>query len=187
MITTKNSKKVRWLPIYECLINPDWREQGHARVLVSREKPNGKIMFGVPMVDLYCLGVKDVMAEENTPKSKYEQFMKSIMYFDNKPVTCDINSGHTIIYSGVNYARGLGFEPHEDFEGYRHILVPEAEIKMDASVKFGKDGRPFYIQGPNDDADYILATLKRTVGEENFDFLSQADMGISNDNDQVLL
>jgi len=181
MITNKKSKKDRRLPIYECLINPDWREQGHARVLVSREKPNGKIMFGVFLVDLYCLGVKDVMAEESTPKGNYEQFIKSIMYFDNKPVTCDINSGHTIIYGGVNYARGLGFEPHEDFKECRHILIPESEIIIDPLVKFGKDGRPFYIQGPTDDADYILATLRRTVGEGNFDFLSQADMEINED------
>lgn len=178
------SKKVRSLPFYEYLINPDWQELGHARVLMSRKKSGGRVVFGLFLVDLYCLGVKDVMAEEDMPKSKYEQFMKPMMYFDEKPIRCDQNLGHTVIYGGINYARHLGFEPHEDFELAKHLLIPEAEVAIDPSVKFGKDGRPFYIEGPQDDAEYVLATLKKAVGDGNFDFLSQEDMGI-NDDDQA--
>lgn len=174
------------MPFYECLVNPDWQEQGQARVLISRKKPGGRVAFGLFLVDLYCLGVKDVMVEEDMPKSKYEQFMKPMMYFDEKPIRCDQKLGHSIIYGSINYARSLGFEPHEDFEQAKYILMPEGETAIDPSVKFGKNGRPFYIQGPHDDAEYILATLKKTVGDGNFDFLSQAEMGI-NDGDQVFL
>lgn len=174
---------IRHYPLHECLINPDWREMGHARVLVSRKKPNGRIAFGMFLVDLYCLGAKELMADENTTKSKYENFMKPMMYFDGTPVPCDPHLGHTIIYGGIRYARSLGFEPHEDFEAHKSILVPESEVAMDTSVQFGKDGKPFYVQGPEDDVDRILATLKKTVGEGNFGFVSAEDMGAGGEDD----
>ncbi len=34
----------------------------------------------------------------------------------------------------------------------------------------GKNGRPYYIAGPNDNFDFILRQLSERVGENNFDF-----------------
>ena len=173
----KDTQATQQFPLHECLINPHWREAGHARVLVSRQKPSGRIAFGAFLVDLYCLGVKEVIADDDTPMSKYES-LKPMVYMDGDPVPCDPHLGHTVIYGAVNYARQLGFEPHEDFEEGRGVLVPEQGIDVDLSVKFGKDGKPFYVQGPEDDVDHVLATLKKSVGEGNFGFISEADMGV---------
>jgi len=171
---------MRNYPLHECLINPHWREAGHARVLVSRKKPDGRIAFGAFLVDLYCLGVKEVIADEDTPKSKYES-LKPMVYMDGDPVPCDPHLGHTVIYGAVKYARSLGFEPHEDFEEGKDVLMPESAINFDLSVKFGKDGKPFYVQGPEDDVDHVLAMLKKSVGEGNFSFISEADMGVGDE------
>ncbi len=38
-------------------------------------------------------------------------------------------------------------------------------------LEFGKDGKPFYISGPRDNADRIIATLKEHVGNGNFHYL----------------
>ncbi len=178
MESSKKTKGIQTLPLHECLINPQWRDMGHARVLVSRKKPNGRLWFGMFLVDLYCLGVKEVVADEDAAKSKYEEFFKPMMYFDSVPVSCDPHLAHTIIYGGIDYARSLGFEPHEDFEKCKHILVPVSEITVDTNVKFGKDGKPFYVQGPEDDVDRILTTLKKVVGEGNFEFVSAEDIGM---------
>jgi hypothetical protein len=40
-------------------------------------------------------------------------------------------------------------------------------------VTFGQDGKPFYVNGPRDDTFGIMAKLRQTVGDENFDYLVQ--------------
>jgi hypothetical protein len=38
-------------------------------------------------------------------------------------------------------------------------------------IEFGKDGEPFYINGPYDNPEAIIAKLQETVGEGNFKYL----------------
>jgi len=37
------------------------------------------------------------------------------------------------------------------------------------STRFGHEGRPFHLNGPYDNADRALATLRRTVGDGGFE------------------
>jgi hypothetical protein len=43
-----------------------------------------------------------------------------------------------------------------------------------SAIRFGRDGKPFFVQGPHDDADAVLQTLERSVGRGNFTFLVRA-------------
>ena len=36
-------KKARSLPVYECLVNTDWKEQGVAHVMIARNHSNTNI------------------------------------------------------------------------------------------------------------------------------------------------
>lgn len=167
-------------PIHECLINPSWQEMGHARVLVSRAIPNGKIAFAIFLIDLYCLGVKDVFDLTVVRKDVYEN-MKPMMYFDAEPMNCDVHLAHTIVYGGIDYAHNLGFEPNEDFLNSSVILLPREDITSDSSVVFGKDGRPLYVEGLEDDPKLIIATLNKTVGKGNFDVVRANEFFGDND------
>jgi hypothetical protein len=63
----------------------------------------------------------------------------------------------------------LGFVPHPDFaQAQPHLgLRPEKLIP----IEFGKDGKPYYINGPYDNADRIAATLNQSVGKGNYHYL----------------
>jgi hypothetical protein len=39
-------------------------------------------------------------------------------------------------------------------------------------IVFGRQGKPFYISGPNDDPRAVVATLEATVGPGNYDYLA---------------
>jgi len=39
------------------------------------------------------------------------------------------------------------------------------------TLEFGKDGKPFFIAGHDDNIDFIVRKLERAVGEGNFHFL----------------
>ena len=74
--TFLNSKKKilksRELPIYECLINAPWRENGLATILLSRRQPDGYVLYGVYLVDILCLGLKNTFCDEDVSVRVYE-------------------------------------------------------------------------------------------------------------------
>jgi AbrB family looped-hinge helix DNA binding protein len=42
-----------------------------------------------------------------------------------------------------------------------------------SDVTFGRDGKPYYINGPRDDTYGTMAKLRRAVGDGNFDYLGR--------------
>jgi hypothetical protein len=75
------------------------------------------------------------------------------------------------VFGAVDYARSMGFEPHSDFAKGAVLLGDWEEGSSD--VTFGLDGKPFYINGPRDDTFSVMAKLRQTVGDGNFDYLVQ--------------
>src|SRR6266540_3634764 len=71
----------------------------------------------------------------------------------------------------VAYARSLGFEPAPGFEATAGQLGPWAGP---SAIGFGRHGKPFFVQGPHDNAAAILTTLERSVGRDNFHFVARA-------------
>jgi hypothetical protein len=57
----------------------------------------------------------------------------------------------------VTYARGLGFEPHPDFEAARgHLGLWHGH----GTIGFGREGRPLFVEGAADDVAGILLTCR---------------------------
>ena len=157
-------------PIIQCLIPADWRNSGLANVIITREQPDGRIVFGNFLVDIFCLGVKNCFVKANMTKSEYEaKFLAPTEEKMGPFVDCDVALAHAVVYGAVDYARSLGFEPHPDYAKCRSFLEPKERLGSLPYVEFGKDGKPFYISGPNDDAEYVLETLSQNVGEGNYD------------------
>jgi len=161
-------KNARELPVHECLINPQWKEEGMASILISRKQTDGKLAFGTFMLDTFCLGLKNTFCNANIPLDEYENTLKEKMYSLTSYIECDINLAHQIIYGAIDYARELGFKPQKDFKLSRYILEEPSEKYSAAHLEFGKDGKPFYIAGPDDNVDYIIRKLSERVGVENF-------------------
>ena len=69
----------------QCYINPDWKEMGLARVTVAKKIEKNKISAVVFLVDIFCLGVKNVMDEWNLRKSAFSMMFLPATYFDCVP------------------------------------------------------------------------------------------------------
>jgi len=156
--------KAREWAIYECVINPSWKENGLANILISRKQPDGLLIIGSYLVDTLCLGLKDTFCKVNYTAEKYETH-KTKMYRDEEPFNCDISFAHTIIYGGIDFAATFGIKPQKDFKLSKYILIEPNKIEIDKSIEFGKDGKPLYIQGPYDDPEIIMNILKKTDSE----------------------
>jgi len=109
-------------PIYECLIGSSWKKRGMANILLSRQQPDGNLIFGVYLVDIFCLGLKNTFCHANFSMSKYEEDLKVRIYREQIPVECPVDLAHQIIYGAIDYASELGFKPQKDFKLSRYIL-----------------------------------------------------------------
>lgn len=176
----KSSKSIinnaRELPIQECLINPQWKEEGMATILISRKQADGKLAFGTFMVDTFCLGLKNTFCNANITSDEYENTFKEKMYSLTSYIECDIDLAHQIIYGAIDFARELGFDPQRDFKLSRYILEEPSEKYSSDHLEFGKDGKPFYIAGPDDNAEHIIRKLSAKIGDGGFNFTAPVGM-----------
>jgi len=162
-------------PIYECLIGSSWKKQGMANILLSRQQPDGNLIFGVYLVDIFCLGLKNTFCHANFSMSNYEKDLKVKIYQEQPPVECPVDLAHQIIYGAIDYASELGFNPQKDFKLSKYILEERDKFGEITEVEFGKDGKPFYISGPDDDVQAIMRKLEAKLGPDDFHFLCPGD------------
>ncbi len=163
-------KRAAEFPVYEVWINNDWKDEGMAQIVVARQLPTLRYMLGVYLVDTYCLGLKDTFYR---PQLKYEDLEDLLSRFPAELKEAEYEDARSVVLGAIEYARKLGFEPQRDFKRTSAIIEGDRDFKRD--VTFGKDGVPFYIQGPNDDADKIMAKLKPLIKEGKVHFVTAAD------------
>jgi hypothetical protein len=164
-------RTARQYPLHECLINPSWKDKGLAVILLTRRQPDGCLLFGVFLVDVLCLGLKNTFCNADFPLSRYKVDLVGRSYHDEEPVTCSSDLAWHIIYGAIAYGRQFGFEPHPDFDLSRHILDEPGTFEPRADVEFGRNGKPLFIAGPDDNVPRILEQLESTAGRGHFDFL----------------
>ncbi len=162
--------KANNLPFHECYINSDWNEGGLASIVISKKMPSGKIIVGMYMIDIFCLGLKNTLFKFALTELEYQDFLNEINQRYNL-VICSLNTAHNIIYGGIDYAEELGFKPHEKFKFTEFLLNTDLIDNGIDNLEFGKNGKPFYCSGPFDDTKKILGILMQNIGEGNFDFL----------------
>lgn len=163
-------KRAEQFPIFECLLNQDWQEKGLAHILLSRKQSNTEFIIGVFLVDIFCLGLKNTFCNANVPLEEYEK-LKLSMAEESSLITCDPVLANRIVYGAIEYARKLGFEPQKDFRLSRFTLGEPSDADIPYNIEFGKDGKPLYIAGPNDNAGRVIERLSKTVGDGNFHYL----------------
>jgi hypothetical protein len=166
-------RRARDYPLVECWISDSWKQDtpGLVEIIVARQQPDDNICFGVYLVDKLCLGLKDTFARANFSHARYEHEVL-MMFGDTEPVKCSPELAYQMIYASIEYAAQFGFTPHKDFELSQSMLAPRGELSESFKLKFGKDGKPFFIAGPRDNVAEIVKQLERTAGPGNYDYIA---------------
>ncbi len=165
-------------PMYGCWVMQGWDKQGITPVVVARKQGPDRILFANYMIDLYCMGIKDVLIRTHYSLSRFERELPA--FCSGAPKVCSVEFAHEMIYGAMEYAEALGFQPHPDFKRLAADQVldpPDAHARIN-HISFGKDGKPLFIAGPNDNQfkiSTVISTLKRTCGEGNFDVILSMD------------
>jgi hypothetical protein len=101
-------------PVLDCWVTDTVEKDGLGWVILSREIPNGTVAVATFLVDRYCLGVKNVVAEilgRATYDHKYSRRMRSEM----PAQTVAPADARKLLEEAAAYARKLGFAPHHDY------------------------------------------------------------------------
>jgi hypothetical protein len=157
--------------------HPEWPDaptrdsgvSGLASVLVARQARHDKRSVCGWLVDAYCLGVKDIIGPRAMDDHDLTAFTRTFFAaYHAPPLPAPLDLAQHLVFGAVAYARDLGFPPARGFETTTGHLGPWVGP---SAIGFGRDGKPLFIQGPHDHPTRVLATLERTVGPGNFDFL----------------
>jgi hypothetical protein len=179
-------RQARKFPIKECLISRGWQtgNEGLIQVAIARQQPDGLIAFGVYLVDVYCLGLKNTFCNANISAAEYQRDVIGHVSQTTPMERCNPELAHQMVYQGIEYAAQFGFRPQRDFKWSQYILAPRGELPEPYKLTFGKDGKPLFISGPYDNAQAILARLERNPGPGNYDYVIMAG-GFEEDDEEL--
>jgi hypothetical protein len=171
-------RRARTFPVLECWISASWQKEdpGLVEILLARQQPDGNICFGVYLVDKYCLGLKNTFANAGFSRTRYQNEIRDTIFRETKPQACPIELAHQMIYASIEYAARFGFEPEKDFALSQYMLAPRGELEEPYQLTFGKNGKPFFVAGPRDNAARILKQLEKTAGPGNYDYIVPLDV-----------
>ena len=159
-------------PILDCCTTDVLWDQGMSNVLVSRDL-NRSVAYVVFLLDVYCLGVKDVIMGV-VPRSRYDWQVYEKLSHDYRMVKLKPEAARKLVEGAVEYARNLGLSPHPDYRKARVIFGDiDAEACREEFV-YGKDGKPYFVAGPYDSpwrSKQIIHTLTDRCGPDGFHYL----------------
>jgi hypothetical protein len=145
-----------------------------ASIAISKKMPSGKLIVGLYMVDILCLGLKNTLFRFALDLHDYQNFMEEVDQRSSL-MEFDLTDAHNIIYGAIDYAEENGFKPQKDFSVTEYLLDEGLIDDGIDEIEFGRNGRPFYFAGPYDNTRQIIKTLEKAVGLGNFDVVLTDD------------
>ncbi len=168
----------RSLPIYECLVNDDWKMSGTVHVVIARKHVSGNLTLGMYLVDLLCLGVRDTHYRFNTSPDDYHDLLDMMSESLNMKKV-DYVLVHNILLTAVEFAGDLGFKPCKDFTSItQHLLDEDTDDIELMEIECGRNGKPVFIKTDlftESESQLIINQLEKSVGKLNFDIIYGLD------------
>jgi len=165
-------------PLYECWERESLFESdgGKGTVVVTRKTPGNQILMAAFLVDVFCLGVKDahcMLIGEREYRFRLQQLLTHQDLVKVEPACAK-----KLVVDARDYAETLGFSPHRDYEFAKKILRDIQKEQCPRTFAFGRNGKPMYLAGPNDSAQFsrkVIDTLTAKLGTDGFHFLMPLD------------
>lgn len=163
-------RRARTFPLLECLISRDWQQDTTqlTQIIVARQQPNQAVVFGVYLLDRACLGLKNTFCDADYSRFDYRTKVLAHVSASTPLENCPPELAHQMIYQSLDYAAQFGFKPQKDFKWSHFVLENRGSLPEPYDLTFGKNGKPFFVAGPYDNVQVILAKLEATAGPDNY-------------------
>ena len=153
-----------------------WKD-GIGEALLARRGPNGMTVISVFLLDVYCLGVKNVISRADSELAT-NQWMSDL--FDRAGPWTDVSPEYIrkVVEESIGYALSLGIAPHPECATAQMIFGDLDSSKCAHQFTFGNEGKPLFVAGPRDNPSRIrtiISTLQQTCGEDGFHYVLPMD------------
>ncbi|MDQ5908783.1 MAG: hypothetical protein QG599_876 [Pseudomonadota bacterium] len=165
-------------PIGDCFIPTDLFSEGIGHIILTRTLPNSRIAVAGFLIDAFCLGVKNALYHEMS----YEEYESYLAQVESQ---VPIEKAHPscvrkLVESAARYAQDIGLSPHPDYAKASRLFGDIDAAACPVRYTFGKDGKPLYINGPNEtpfQQRKIIETLERHLGSDGFEHIYMTEAG----------
>lgn len=172
-------------PFGPCWMSRTWRDDALPPALVSAiitRNLGRHYVAHMMLIDRTCLGVKSAFTVGPlTPAELARELERVAAAHADGMEAVEIEDAQSVVFAAVAQAARLGFRPDRDFDA--RLVGPAPSPLRPTPLSTPK--RPFYVPGPEDDREKILATLRRAVGEDGFD-VDELDVDELDDDDDDL-
>jgi hypothetical protein len=168
------ARRAALTPVRHCCLHGDVGEGGMANVVIARGASPYRLMVVFFLVDLHCLGIKDVIVHDMTGE-ELAAGLEDMRHADNQLVAVEPSYARKLLRDASAWAATIGFKPQRDFAAAEQIFGDVDVDACDATFTFGVDGgRPLYVPGPTETRAQIrqrLHHLRSRLGEDGFEFI----------------
>ena len=157
-------------PIQHCFLTESVFDVGMGTLVLARGATPHHIALCSFLIDVFCLGIKDVMFE-SVESEVFEMYMDATDA-GSPMVSVDPSYARKLMRDLAAWSQSIGFAPHRDFAAVERIFGDTSTDASDAVFRFGRDGKPMYIPGPNDTAALIqrrIAQLQKYLSHDGIE------------------
>lgn len=129
------------------------------------------------LLDVFCLGVKDAFYTR-VSSAEYDAEVLGRIFPEGNRKPLDPPSARKLVEGAVAFAQRLGFALHPVYKLGCRVFGGIKTADSAATFTFGKDGKPFYVQGPHNSFEKglrIMNVLGAHCGKDGFHFLVGAN------------
>ena len=156
-------------PIQHCFLTESVFDIGMGTLVLARGATPHHISLSSFLIDAFCLGIKDVMFE-SVESEVFEMYMDATDAM-SPMISVDPSYARKLLRDLAAWSQSIGFAPHRDFAAVERMFGDVSADASDAVFRFGRDGKPVYIPGPNDSAPLIrrrVEQLQKYLGDDGF-------------------
>jgi hypothetical protein len=173
--TVRLKDAAKW-PLVQALVAARLWDAGIGYLVIARREAEGRLVYGVYLVDVLCLGVKNAFWSTGTTGDFKEVFDR--MAGQQPMVPISPAALVKILAGAVEYAGRFGFRPHHDYRHAERLLAGIDPSECTEEFTFGRDGKPFYIQGPFESLHEARAITERVLEAGGHYIVLASDSGL---------
>ena len=159
-------------PVVQARVSATLWDQGIGYAVLVRRGPGGLTAMATFLLDVYCLGVKDVLARV-APDHSISAALARMGEGGCRWIDASPEHVRKLVEGAMGYALSLGLAPHRDCAAALSLFGDLDSSKCATEFTFGSEGQPCFIAGPYDSHARIvevLNTLRRTCGPDGFHY-----------------
>jgi len=163
---------------HEALRSANLFDSGCGYLVASRLRADGRVEAGFFLLDVFCLGVKNAGFEDFHSIADYQESLVDPLFPDGNSVRMTPEAARKLTEDATSYARELGFSPDADYKKASRVFGGITTANCQEQFVFGKDDKPFYIQGPYESPEHvekILRALEARCGEGGYHYIVAGD------------